>query len=197
MNKITKIILAIFIILVLLGGGFIIWNLNKPKTKESAAGSILKQTANTNQASNTPAVIILSSSSPTIKVGETVTVSINISSRKPSDGTDIVMLYNPSILEVVANAPDKPVALGTIYQEYPVNSDDKKGKITVSGINLLPEGNIASGIFGTVKFKALRNGKANISLDFTKGSTIDTNVIETGSSNDLLEAVQNAEILIN
>lgn len=190
MNKKIIIILVVLAILITLGLSLYILNLNKPKTE--TAGSILKET----QTSSTPAVIILSSSKSEVKVGENFSVSINISSRQPSDGTDIILLYDPKLLSVDASTSGKPVAVGSIYPEYPINSDDKNGRIKVSGISSLSESSIASGLFGTVTFKANTAGKASIRLDFTKGSTIDSNVIESESSNDILEAVQNVEVLI-
>lgn len=194
MSKNIKIILVVLTVVIALGVSLFIWNSNQSKTK--TAGSILKETPKTTtQANNTPAVIILSASKPAVKVGESFAVSINISSRKPSDGTDIILLYDPNLLSVESTS-GKPVSVGSIYPEYPINSDDKKGRIVVSGISSSPEGIIASGLFGTVTFKAKTAGKTIIKLDFTKGSTTDSNVTESGTSSDILEAVQNADVLI-
>lgn len=194
MSTRTKIIAILGILIVLLVAILLIWNLTR--AKQDTAGSILQKPQSTTQANNTPAVIILSASKSEVKVGENFSVSINISSRQPSDGTDIILLYDPKLLSVDAGTSGKPVAVGSIYPEYPINNDDKNGLIKVSGISSLSESSIASGLFGTVTFKANTAGKAVIRLDFTKGSTIDSNVIESESSNDILEAVQNVEVLI-
>lgn len=194
-RKLIKIIVGAVLLIVVILLVWFIWNFTQAKNQ--TVGSILQKTQNTSKSlDKVPGIIILSTSKQTFKVGETMTVSINFSSRQFSDGADVILLYDPKLLSVELNANNKPVNVGAIYQEYPENSDDKNGRITVSGISSTPEGNVASGLFGTVNFKAKAAGKATISLDFTKGSSTDTNITEAENSQDILEAVQNVEVVI-
>lgn len=196
MSKKAIIIIIITITITLIIGLAIFYFINANKSKSESAGALLKENTTSSETKPTPALILLSASNNKVLTGETFSVSINISSRTASDGTDIIILYDPSLLSV-ESVSEKAVSVGTIYQEYPINNDDKNGKIVVSGISSQQEGNIASGLFGTIKFKALKKGTAKITLDFKKGSTTDSNVIETQSSSDILEAVQNTEVLID
>lgn len=145
-----------------------------------------------------PVTITLQSPKTQLSVGEKFTVSINIFSDKLTDGTDLIILYDPKILSVEGQGTAKvPVLLGTLYSDYPINKlDDTAGRITVSGISNKPGGVNPSGLFGSVIFQAKSPGLAKISLDFTAGSTADTNVTETGSGKDVLEKVNNLEIKI-
>lgn len=191
-----KIVIAviILIVLILLGIGFFV--LNPKKATQPSAASLLQEDTSQKNNTKTSAVIILSASKASVKVGETFAVSVNISSRDATGGTDIVILYDPTLVSVENNVSGA-MNVGSIYHDYSINSDDKKGKITVSGISSATEAPIASGLFGTVTFKAIKPGKAEVKLDFTKGSTTDTNVISTKDLSDILEAVQNVEVLIN
>lgn len=139
-----------------------------------------------------PASIILSAPKTTFKVGEKIPVSINLDSVKATDGTDVVLNFNPNLL-----VASKSAEVGKIYDDYPLNiTDNVLGKISISGISSAAAGKVAQGIFGTVIFTAKAPGKANISVDFTKESTTDSNVIETKSAKDLLGKVQNVEVEI-
>ena len=73
---------------------------------------------------------------------------------------------------------------------------DPTGKITVAGITQAQGGVLANGLFGTVVFQAKAAGQAKISLDYTPGSTIDSNVTESETVEDVLDKVENLEINI-
>ncbi len=181
--------------LILAGISWFIWS-RQAQPKTETAGSTLRQISQSQTNSPSPAIIILSTAKAAVSKGEVFTVSMNVSSKNRSAGTDIILLYDSSLLSVEADNSGQPVQVGSIYQEYPVNKDDKKGRIIVSGISSQTEGNLASGLFGTVNFKAKAAGKTAIKLDFTKGSTTDSNVTESEGSSDMLEAVQNLEVTV-
>lgn len=144
------------------------------------------------------ATLSLSAPKTTLKVGEKMTVTVNISSAKRTDGSDIVILYDPTQLSVVTQGSAKaPLQIGSVYSDFPLNSlDEKKGRIAASGITQAGSGVVPSGIFGTVVFQAKTAGAAKVSLDYTPGSTIDSNVIENKTAKDLLEKVENLELYI-
>lgn len=145
--------------------------------------------AGSNMASG--AAISLSTPKTTIKVGEEMVVSVNISSQELTDGTDLIIVYNPEILS------GQPVKPGTIYNDFPLNTvDQEAGKITVSGITSATGGVLANGLFGTIVFQAKKAGSAEVSLEYVPGSTTDSNVIESKTAKDLLTEVKNLEVNI-
>lgn len=136
----------------------------------------------------------LTSAKNPIKVGESFDVAINISSSKITNGTDLIISFDPT--KLTAEDPSSPIVEGSVYNSYPVNNvDTKLGKITVSGISE-GDGVMADGLFGTVTFKAKVAGVTTISIDFTPGSTTDSNIIDTKSGEDVLQKVQNLEVNI-
>lgn len=138
--------------------------------------------------------ISLTTSATGLKVGGSIDVAIDMSSSKKTNGSDIIINFDPKKLTV--QNPDAPVVKGSIYSSYPVNRVDAKlGKITVSGIS--ESGAVmADGLFGVITFKAKVPGPTTISIEFSPGSTTDTNVIDSESGEDVLEKVQNLEINI-
>lgn len=135
--------------------------------------------------------ITLSSSKTEYKVGEQISISINISSSKRVDGADLIITYNPKVLTA------KPAILGTIFSDYPQNTVDATlGKVSISGITAEPGGVRPEGNFATLNLVAKSAGVARIALDFTPGQTGDTNVSETGTGKDILEKVNELEINI-
>lgn len=141
-----------------------------------------------------PTTISLVADKNQLKKGEKLTVAINLSSEVATDGTDLIILYDPKLLSVNAQTP---VTLGSLYDDFPLNKvDSESGRITISGISNKSGGTVANGLFGTVIFTAKKAGVAKISLDFTAGSTVDSNVIETDSGKDVLEKVNNLEVNI-
>lgn len=167
------------------------WTLLKP-TSQPTTG-----TPQTMEASQ-PTIITLSAPTDSLKIGEKITIDINISSNKKTDGTDLVITYDPKLLSVETEGTSKnPVKAGTIYRDFPLNSlESTLGRITISGITDSPDGILANGLFGSIVFQAKSQGVANIVLDFNQGMTTDSNVIESGTGKDLLEKVDNLQINI-
>lgn len=138
-----------------------------------------------------PTQIELQSDQTTVKVGDQFSVFINVSSTRETDGTDLIITYDPKLLSA------SPLTLGTLYNDYPVNKiDSALGKITVSGISTGVKGIIPNGLFGTIVFSALSSGQVAVTLDFVPSSTVDTNVIEKDSGKDILEKVTNLNVTI-
>ncbi|MBI2593459.1 hypothetical protein HYW44_02345, partial [Candidatus Daviesbacteria bacterium] len=53
------------------------------------------------------------------------------------------------------------------------------------------------GNFATIYFTALKDGRTTVSVDFEKGQTADSNVVLTGSTQDILGSAKNADIVIS
>lgn len=134
-----------------------------------------------------------------LKVGEKMTVTVYVDSGgKSTDGTDLIINYDPKLLSIDTIGPDKKaMAISDIYNEYPSNSiDDKKGIIAVSGIANDSNGMVVNGILGSIIFTAKSAGKSTISVEFTPNIVSESNIIETKTGKDLLGQVQNLEVEI-
>ena len=147
--------------------------------------------------SKASSTLSLNASKTSLKVGESVTVAINVSAVVATDGMDVILSYDPKLLSVTLGLGKIPVAVGTIYSDYPLNQvDEGAGRIAVSGITSQAGGIIARGMVGAVTFTAKAPGKAKIAFDFTPGSTTDSNVIETKTAQDILGSVTDLEVNI-
>lgn len=149
------------------------------------------QPALTTQVPLKQTAITLSSPKLEYKAGDKVTVDISITSSKKVDGVDLIIIYDPKVLTA------QPAILGTIFSDYPQNSVDQTlGRVSISGITTQQGGVIPKGEFGKVTFVTKALGVTKISLDFTPGKTVDTNVIETGTGKDILGKVNELELNI-
>lgn len=162
-----------------------------PPTNTSPASRVA-QTAPAN-----PNQISLNAPKNSLKVGEDITVSLVEQTTQKTDGTDLIIIYDPKMLSVELGSSGSPVIPGTIYKDYPQNKLDKTlGRVAVSGVTDVSGGVVANGLFGSVVFKALAPGQAKISFDFTPGKTGDSNMAESGTGKDILEKVNNLELNI-
>lgn len=191
-----KIIILVGVVIVIeLIGAYFYMNRNTPpaKTTKSPTVSLAKPS------STEPIVTIdLQSSKSSIKVGEKVEITAVITSPLPTDGTDLVVIYNPKLLKIVPDAKTKaPLKTGTLYDDYPSNIvDEKNGRISVSGISLNDKSTPTIGEFGTLTFKALASGPTVVVLEFVPDKTTDSNVIESKTARDILKGVKNVDLNI-
>ena len=73
----------------------------------------------------------------------------------------------------------------------------EQGQIRISAITPPSnEGFVGIGVFATVNFKAKQNGNTEVAIDFEKGSTTDSNLVETGIAIDILDQVYNLNLTI-
>lgn len=128
------------------------------------------------------------------RVNEVIPVSVRLDSGgRTLDGADLIIRFDPRVLEAT---PGSLIA-GSIFDEYPLLSADmKKGLVSVSGVNSTRVGFKGTGQFITVNFKARAKGNTSLIIDFEKGSTSDSNLVETGTSKDILEEVGNLELSV-
>lgn len=177
-HKALYVVLGLIILAEVIWAG---WVLSKP----AAAPGVATQTSTT---------ISLAADKQTVKVGEKVTVDIVISSKKQTDGTDIVLSFDSNLLSVATSSAG-PVKVSSLYSEYPFNSVEGKN-ISVSGISSYQQGIIPNGLFGTAAFIAKKPGLARLNLLYTKDSTKDTIVVEAGTGKNILDNVENLSIQI-
>ena len=121
-------------------------------------------------------------------LGQTATVAIRVfTGGHSSDGTDVYLKYDPSFLQISSQGG---FAKGLIYREYPYfNVDSAKGVIMASGIASISQGGYTGlGEFGRLSFKTLALGSTAVSVVYKPNTTDYSNVVETGSVQNLLKS---------
>lgn len=115
-----------------------------------------------------------------------------------TDGTDVILKYNPSQLTVTS------VDQGDVYPDYPsISPNNSNGTILVSGIASKDEPFTGTGKFATIHFSvtstAAVGSSAAVNFDFDPANTqktTDTNVVESGSVREVLSSVTNGSYTI-
>ena len=191
--KYKKVLIIVAIVLIVAEIAWAVYILTRPVIKESSS-----QPASSSQVKPvvTGSIASINLQGPVqAKIGDTFQVDIQLKANSLTDGTDLIIKFDPSILEVV-QTNKKAITVGKIYQDYPVNVVDDKGLIVVSGVTL-NKGFIDQGLFGTISFKAKGAGMAKISVDYTEKATTDSNVTESSTGTDILKSVINLELKID
>lgn len=139
--------------------------------------------------------VVLTSDKSSVRIGDEVVVKIKLyTGGHATVGTDLVLKYDPSFLEASNNFFEDGVA----YPDYPgVTSDQKSGELLISGV-IAADKKGFNGFeeFGTVKLRALKNGKTQIKIDASSGSTTDSNIIEIASAKDILAGISSLDVYI-
>ncbi len=137
----------------------------------------------------TGALLGLSPAQKTVKPGEEFDVELTLDTKGvETSGTDVIINFDPTLVQILNVRP------GLLYQEYPVNEvDSASGKIGFSAITTPPKTFSGKGTLAYLKLKALKTGAATFSIEFEKGGTTDSNVVQAGSGGrDVLDKVINA-----
>ncbi len=136
--------------------------------------------------------ISLTTPKTTYKVNEDISVSVIVDTGgRLLDGVDLIAHFDPKVLSATPGA----IIRGQIFDEYPLMSvDSKKGLFSVSGINTLQNSYQGRAKFVVFNLKAKAPGKTSLTIDFQKGLTSDSNMVEAGTSKDILEVVGNLEL---
>lgn len=159
-------------------------------TSTPSTGGILNPPAV--QQSNKGAIILIADKKE-VKPGDTVAVSVGVNSPQLTTGVDMVAKFDPNLLSAI----DGDIHQGTIFPRYPLAKVDPAGVVSISGISTPgTAGFSGKDIFAVVNFKALKSGVAKLTLDFTPGSTADSNIVGAQSGKDLLEEVGNLEVMV-
>lgn len=178
------------VVIILVVVGLVVFSLMRSPSLSSKT-----QTARTNQPmkqSSKPRIILVADKKE-YKVGDGVILLIGLGTGgKKTAGADVILDFNNKMLE----ASQSTLFPGNLYPEYPLLSvDQKAGKIRVSGNSSQGEGFFGEGVLATAILKATKAGKAKVTVDFTPGSTTDSNIVGD-SEKDLLEEVGNLEVEI-
>lgn len=138
--------------------------------------------------------ISLTSTRLNYAVGEIikVVVAVNTGGRL-IDGVDLIVRFNPQVLEIAPGGLSK----GKIFSEYPLLSqDDKTGLISISGVSGVKESFTGQGEFAILTLKAKLPGRTTLAIDFQKGTTTTSNLVESATSKNILGNVDNLELNI-
>lgn len=190
-------LVAILIVALLVGYFLITYFSNKPNESEEIVGQ-----------SSPSATLVLSSDKTSYKVGDQALVQVLLSSDVPTDGADVFIEFDPTLLELEKADPER-VAEGdnlasaylantaTVFGEFPfARIDDRNGKkvFAFSAISN-PESTVSQkGSIALLRFKALKAGVATVAILAEKGATNDTNVAYQGK--DVLSNVTNITLSI-
>lgn len=130
----------------------------------------------------------------TLKVNDVIPVSVMINTGGHIlDGADLIVHYDPKSLE----ASTSGLIRGKVFDEYPYTAvDTKAGLISISGINITKKSFNGTGLFAIISVRAKVPGKTSLTIDFKKGSTTNSNLVETGTSKNILEQVSNLELTV-
>ncbi len=195
-----KIGIVVFVLVILLVGILIIRQQRKPQENITTSNTTSQSDISYEEATPTmikeiPIGIYSIELEPkNIKVGEQTVAGISFSAKdKNVAGTDIVLRFNPEFLEA-----GEDVATSDFFSNYPrreVNNKDGLVKVTgFSPVNGAIEDRLIN-VF-TVKFRGKKAGSTKISFDFELGKTNMTNIVEKGTSKNILGKVKEAIVLI-
>lgn len=190
-NNLPKIVFAVLglIVLVELIFAFRTLVLPAPPLSPPAAKTDIKPISQ-----KTAAKISLNTSQTVFKVKEVIPVSVMIDTGgRGVNGVDLIVQYDPKMLEATPGGLIK----GKIFDEYPLLSvDSNKGVISISGISNIRSNFTGKGQFALLNFKAKLPGKTPLVINFRKGSTTASNLVEASTAKNILDEVNNLDLRI-
>lgn len=139
--------------------------------------------------------IVLDAPKSNYAMGEEIPVKVRvITAGRATDSTDLLLKFDPAILDSTTSA----IIDGNLYKEYIIKEVDKtQGQVRISAITPPnTEGFVGVGEFATITFLAKKEGTTKLEIDFVKGSTTDSNIVETGVAIDILDEVYNLDLSI-
>lgn len=128
-----------------------------------------------------------------VSLGESFTITADFAAPgKKLDGADAVVLFDPAYLEI------EEIADGIYFQEYPRKTiDPENGIIKVTAYRTEDNNPIRNSItLFSLKVRSLQRGATGLDFDFQKGKTNLSNVVEKGTSRNILGSVKNTKIII-
>lgn len=138
------------------------------------------------------AKISLNTAQTVFRIKEVVPVSVMIDTGgRGVNGVDLIVQYDTKRLEATSGGLIK----GKIFDEYPLLSvDSSKGVISISGISNIRSNFTGKGQFALLNFKAKFSGKTSLIINFRKGSTTASNLVEASTAKNILDEVNNLDL---
>jgi hypothetical protein len=176
----NKILIGI-VVLIIIGGA--IW-LVQSALKEEPASPETKTLEFNGKLSLQP-------SSAQYKKGVVFPVDVTIDSAGQSIvGADIMIQYDPAILEVKAQNGDLVKTEKDFFAVFPADGQTEENLFQFSVLTQKPQ--ILSGKIATIYFSAKEAGEAKLEFLFEEGKTNDSNLALFGEGTDILASVSNA-----
>lgn len=128
------------------------------------------------------------------KAGEEFQVEIILKTDQEINGADVVLSFDPSILEVVR------IKEGGVFPLYPrKHVDTQKGRIEITGVKTKVDGQVFTQplTFATMVLRAKKPGQAKFNFVFSRGKTTGSTIVKAEGSKNILEKVYNGEYIIN
>lgn len=138
------------------------------------------------------ATLTFDPSSAQVKVGETTSLSIKVNAGTSEVlGVDALIEYDKTLLKV------ESITEGT-YLTITTRDSATEGKAYIAGaVESAGESVTGSGVFATIKFKALANGTSSVKFLCELGETGESNISESSiDATDLIECSQNGQATI-
>jgi hypothetical protein len=140
----------------------------------------------------------LSPSSQELKKGCQYTTQIMVDpGSNTSNAANIYVEYDPSKIEIIdsnSSLPGKQIAVGNAYEAFADNVvDETEGIIRLTGFSIMYNLQDVKS-FGAIRFRSINDAEtANFEIWFEgAGDTLDSNIAETNTSDDILATVNNA-----
>lgn len=143
------------------------------------------------------ASLALSPASGTIRVGESVTADVVLTSATALSAVDVVVGFDPELMSVTdanSDAAGTQIETTRVFEQYPLNEVvDGQIMLGAGSLQAVPAG---THVIARVSFTATRAGTANVTFDFENGSTTDSDVFTDIGTEDALARVTGATFTI-
>lgn len=136
--------------------------------------------------------ITLSPDSGVFAVGDTFDMQVSLDTGyHDSDGTNVIILYDPGVLEVQDADPSADgvqVTTGDVYDSYAQNKAyPSRGEINVAPMSDVGEVFQGSGTLATITFEVVASiGNTRVEVYFQDGQSADSNIAENATTVDVL-----------
>jgi hypothetical protein len=199
----TKVLILIVVIIAELIG--IAWFLsqgrNQPLPPPNTEPNQFSQATQEQQ----QATLSLSPSSGQLAVGDTQTLSINLSAMgQLINGADVIITFDPQLVDITDSDPSLEgiqIQPTSLFPLYPVNRvDHQTGRIFLSSLTQSPSEEplhkkAPPPTLAQFSFTTLTTGTAQFDFIFTPGTATST-IIQTGTSKNILSDTQSATFQI-
>jgi hypothetical protein len=129
------------------------------------------------------------------KTGDNLVLRINLDTGGHTiNGVDVILKYDPKLLSASSNR----IIKGDIFQEFSLaDVDSTNGIVRISGISSIQnKGYNGMGDIAAISFRAISQGDASFSVEFKKGDTTNTNVVEAFTGKNILGEVKEVKVSI-
>lgn len=143
----------------------------------------------------TPGMYTITLSDDKVSLGGEVTAELTFfADKKILDGSDVILRFNPQYLAVEEGS----LTTGGYFDQYPVKiTDNDSGLLKVSGYTLNTHAPMtAPEKFLSVTFRAKKKGATSLSLDFGRGKTEMSTLVESKTSRNLLGKAEKSDLTI-